>query len=164
MVWAGVCVRGGVGCFEGVWRSHRWWLWGWEGVYTQKIHRSRRNHIKYKGEPADKKYLREVGWGVDGGYTSHQGEQIPLSRNRIPGPGALREEPYMPSWPLGPLYTVPFLFILSLKIVQMLILHLVDYIFSFLTRFFSCRVSHSSFYGRTGVSNPAPGGPPSCSV
>ncbi len=41
-----------------------------------------------------KKYLREVGWGVDGGYKSHQGEQIPLSRNHIPGPGALREEPY----------------------------------------------------------------------
>ncbi len=31
------------------------------------------------------------------------------------------EEPYRPSWPLGPLYTVSFLFILSLKIVQMLI-------------------------------------------
>ncbi len=31
------------------------------------------------------------------------------------------EEPYRPYWPLGPLYTVSFLFILSLKIVQMLI-------------------------------------------
>ncbi len=47
--------------------------------------------------------------------------RIKESREQIPGPGALREEPYMPSWPLGPLYTVPFLFILSLKIVQMLI-------------------------------------------
>ncbi len=61
---------------------------------TQKIHRSiHRNHIKYKGEPLDKKSLREVGWGGGWGYKSHQGEQIPLSRNRIPGPGALREEP-----------------------------------------------------------------------
>ncbi len=38
--------------------------------------------------------------------------------------------------------------------VKQIILHLVDYIFAFLTRFFSCRVSHSSFYGRTGVVQP----------
>ncbi len=101
------------------WLFHYCEFWG---GWVSKIHRSHRNHIEYKGEPLDKKRsLREVGWGVDGGYKSHQGEQIPLSRNRIPGPGALREEPYRPSWPLGPLFTVPFLFILSLKIVQMLI-------------------------------------------
>ncbi len=97
-----------------------WWLWGGGGGVenTQKLHR---NHIKYKGEPLEKKLSQRIGGGVDRGYKSHQGEQIPLSRNLIPGPGALREEPYRPSWPLGPLYTVPFLFILSLKIVQMLI-------------------------------------------
>ncbi len=31
---------------------------------TQKIHRSHRNHIKYKGVPLNKiKCLREMGWG-----------------------------------------------------------------------------------------------------
>ncbi len=44
------------------------------------------------------------GGGVYGGYKSHQEEQIVLSRNRIPGPGALRKEPYRPSWLLGPLF------------------------------------------------------------
>ncbi len=28
-----------------------------------QLHRSHRNHITYKGEPLDKKYLREVGGG-----------------------------------------------------------------------------------------------------
>ncbi len=44
---------------------------------------------------------------VGGGYKSHQGKQIPLSRNRILGPGALMGEPYRPSWPhtQSPFYT-----------------------------------------------------------
>ncbi len=70
-----------------------WWLWGWEGC---------RNHRKYteitentRESPLIKKSLREVGWG----YKLHQGEQIPFSRNCIPGPGALRQEPYRPYRP-----------------------------------------------------------------
>ncbi len=44
---------------------------------------------KYKGSPLIKNYLREVGWGGEWGYKSHQGEQNPISRNHIPGPGPL---------------------------------------------------------------------------
>lgn len=58
---------------------------------TENTQKSQRSH-KYKWEPLDKKkYLREVGRGVDVSYKSHQGEHIPLSQNRIPGPGALRQ-------------------------------------------------------------------------
>ncbi len=59
MVWGGVCVRGGVGCLGGFGVPY-WWLWGVGGGVenTQKIHR---RHRKYKGEPLDKKSLREVG-------------------------------------------------------------------------------------------------------
>ncbi len=68
VVWAGGCVRGGVGCFEGVWRSSLVVMGVGVGVggdveNTQKIQRSRINHTKYKGEPLDKKSLREVWWG-----------------------------------------------------------------------------------------------------
>ncbi len=131
------------------------------GRGVENIENTQNSH-KYKRDPLIKKNISEK-WG--GGWMchkSHQWKHIPLSRNRIPGPGALTQYPYRPSWPLiAPLYTVSLLFILSFKIVQMLILHvqqiilhLVDYIFAFLTRFFSCRVSHSSFYGRTGVVQP----------
>ncbi len=44
-----------------------------------------------QGEPLDKKLSQRSGVGVDGGYKLDQGEHIPLSRNRIPGPGALRD-------------------------------------------------------------------------
>ncbi len=68
------------------------------GGGVENTQKSQKSHTR--GSPLIKKYLREVGWGVDGGYKSHQGEQILLSRNHIPGPGALREEPYRAYWPL----------------------------------------------------------------
>ncbi len=59
-------MRGGVGCFEGVWRSSLVVMGvglGGDVENTQKIQRSRINYTKYKGELLDKKKLREVGWG-----------------------------------------------------------------------------------------------------
>ncbi len=47
-------------------------------------------------------HLLMAGHSENGVINHIKESRSPLSRNRIPGPGALREEPYRPSWSLGP--------------------------------------------------------------
>ncbi len=63
--------------------------WGWPSPLV--VMEGGRGVENIQGEPLDKKLSQRSGGGVDGGYKLDQGEHIPLSRNRIPGPGALRD-------------------------------------------------------------------------